>query len=146
MLSGAATRQCSNNASDHTLFLTLLLAHRWVQVHLLFGQHGRCVSWKIAMTFAVYFALPSGVGIAGGSKIYYHDTSVTIWYYHNIAICLVLQNHILQFCHFLNCKSFSQSETLAASSVSSNMIHFSVYSSPFNTFFIAFFIISPVRT
>ncbi len=39
------------------------------------------------------------------------------------------------FLTFLNCKSFSQSKTLSASSIISNMIHFSVYSSTFNNFF-----------
>ncbi len=37
---------------------------------------------------------------------------------------LGIANYILQFYHFFNCKSFPQSKTLLASSVSSNIIHF----------------------
>ncbi len=51
------------------------------------------------------------------------------------------------FLNFLNCKSqSSQSQTLSASSVSSYVIHVSVYSSPFNNFLLHFLKISPVST
>ncbi len=61
-------------------------------------------------------------------------------YYPDVEICWVLRNHMLRFFKtFLNCKSFSWSKTLSASSVSSSMIKFSVCSFPLNNFLLHFF-------
>ncbi len=70
-----------------------------------------------------------------------------IQYYHDIAIFGVLQNHILRFfSRFQTANHFPKVKTLSASSVSSNMTHFSVYSSPFHNVLLHIFITSPVST
>ncbi len=64
----------------------------------------------------------------GGNRQRPHDVIFSQYQSHDMILSRYIIN--CDFLTFLTCKSFSQYKTLSKSSVSSNMIHFSVHSSP----------------